>query len=182
MQNVIQAQLTSGERLLWEGRPTQGIVFRPADAFMIPFSLLWGGFAFFWEYSVLSTDEALLFLALWGIPFVAIGLYLIVGRFVLDAKQRANTFYGVTNQRVIIASGILNSRVKSLNLRTLSDLTLDERSSGKGSISFGATNPFAQWTGGMAWPGMSSSTPAFELVESARSVFEIIRKAQGAAT
>jgi hypothetical protein len=162
MQNVIQAQLASGERLLWEGRPTQGIVFRAADAFMVPFGLLWGGFAFFWEYSVLSTGRTPLFFVLWGIPFVAVGLHFIVGRFFVDAKQRAHTFYGVTNQRVIIVSGILNSKVKSLNLRTLSDLTLDERSNGKGTISFGATNPFAQWTGGMAWPGMSSSTPAFD--------------------
>ena len=181
MQNVIQARLATGERLLWEGRPTQGIVFRAADAFMIPFSLLWGGFAFFWEYSVLSMVRTPLFFALWGIPFVAAGLYLIVGRFVVDAKQRANTLYGVTNQRVVIVSGILNSKIKSLNLRTLSDLTLDERSSGKGNISFGPTSPFAQWTGGLAWPGMSSPTPAFELVEGARSVFEIIRQAQGAA-
>jgi hypothetical protein len=74
------------------------------------------------------------FFALWGIPFVAVGLHFIVGRFFVDAQQRANTFYGVTNQRVIIVSGILNSKVKSLNLRTLSDLTRDERSNGKGSI------------------------------------------------
>lgn len=180
-QNVIQGQLASGERLLWHGRPEQGILFRPADAFMIPFSLLWGGFVLFWEYSAISM-EAPLFFVLWGIPFVAVGLYMIVGRFLVDAKQRATTFYGVTSQRVIIVSGISSRKVKSLNLRTLSDLSLDERARGNGSISFGASHPFAQWTGGMPWPGMPSLSPAFERVEGARSVFEIIRKAQGAAT
>jgi hypothetical protein len=179
---VIRSQLGPGERLLWHGRPVQGIVFKRADAFMIPFSLLWGGFAFFWEYTVIATDKAPLFFRLWGIPFVGVGLYMIVGRFLFDAKQRATTFYGVTSQRVVIVSGMSSRKVKSLNLRTLSDLSLDERAEGKGSISFGPSNPFAQWTSGMVWPGMQQSAPTFELIDGARSVFEIIRKAQRTAT
>ena len=181
-ESVIGSQLASGERLLWNGRPVQGIVFKPADAFMIPFSLLWGGFAFFWEYSVISTDKAPLFFMLWGIPFVAIGLHFIFGRFLVDAKQRANTSYGVTSQRVIIVSGILSKKIKSLSLRSLSDLSLDEKSNGSGIISFGASTFPAFWPSGMAWPGMPSAVPTFELTENARTVFETIRKAQGSAT
>jgi hypothetical protein len=181
-ESVIRLQLASEERLLWNGRPPQGFVFRGVDAFMIPFSLLWGGFALFWEYSVISTDKASLFFMLWGIPFVAIGLHFIFGRFLVDAKQRANTSYGVTNQRVIIVSGILSKKIKSLNLRSLSDLSLDEKSNGSGIISFGASS-FPTWlSSGFAWPGMPSPLLTFELTENARTVFEIIRKAQGSAT
>ncbi len=149
---------------------------------MIPFSLLWGGFAFFWEYSVISTGQAPVFFMLWGIPFVAIGLHFIFGRFLVDAKQRANTSYGVTNQRVIIVSGISSKKIKSLNLRSLSDLSLDERSNGSGIISFGASSFPTWWTSGIAWPGMPAPVPTFELTENARTVFEMIRKAQGSAT
>jgi hypothetical protein len=180
-ESVIRRQLASGERLLWNGRPAQGIVFRPVDGFMIPFSLLWGGFVFFWEYSVIST-KAPLFFMLWGIPFLAIGLHFIFGRFFVDAKQRANTSYGVTNQRVIIVSGIFSKKIKSLNLRSLSDLSLDEKSNGSGTISFGASSFPTWWMSGMAWPGMPSPVPTFELTENAKTVFEIIRKAQGSAT
>jgi hypothetical protein len=179
---VIQDQLGPGERVLWSGRPAQGLVFRQVDVLMIPFSLLWGGFAFFWEYSVISAGNAPFFFMLWGIPFVAIGLYVIGGRFFVDAKQRANTSYGVTNQRVIIVSGILSTKIKSLSLRTLSDLSLDQKAGGRGSVTFGPSN-FPSWlSGGAAWPGMSSTAPMFELIEDSRSVFEIIRKAQGSAT
>ena len=180
-ERAIRDQLASGERLLWHGRPRQGIVLRPADAFMIPFSLLWGGFAFFWEYSVISMDKAPLFFVLWGIPFVAIGLHFILGRFLVDARQRANTSYGLTNQRVIMVSGISSRKITSLNVRRLSDLSLDERSHGGGIISFGASNVPHWWASGMAWPGMPAPVPTFELSEHARTVFEMIRSAQASA-
>jgi hypothetical protein len=178
-EDAIQSQLTSGERLLWSGRPIQGIVFRPSDAFMIPFSFMWGGFAFFWEYSVISAGNVPFFFVLWGLPFVAVGLHVILGRFVIDAKQRANTSYGVTNQRIIIVSGLLSRKIKSLNLRTLSDLSLDEKANGRGTISFGGSSLPNWWMSGMAWPGMPSPAPAFELIEDPRTVFEVVRKAQG---
>jgi hypothetical protein len=32
--------LLPGERILWEGRPVRTQLFRPTDAFLIPFSLV----------------------------------------------------------------------------------------------------------------------------------------------
>lgn len=55
------------ETLLWTDRPKQGFFLKQTDVFMIPFSLAWGGFAIFWEATVLTMDAPLLF-KLWGIP------------------------------------------------------------------------------------------------------------------
>jgi hypothetical protein len=77
----------------------------------------------------------------------------------------------------LIVSGLLSRRVKSLNIRTLSDVSLDHTSDGSGTITFGPANPFSAFGSGTAWPGMPQ-TPSFDSISGARSVYETIRKAQ----
>jgi len=81
-QRVLARELGKGEELLWTGQPKSGVYLEARDAIMVPFSLLWCGFAIFWEGSVLVQNAPLIF-KLWGIPFVCIGLYMVVGRFFL---------------------------------------------------------------------------------------------------
>jgi hypothetical protein len=150
---IISKELASGERLLWSGRPQQGVVFRSSDLFLIPFSLLWCGFAVFWEASVVARNAPLLF-QLWGIPFVLVGLYMVFGRFMVEAYQRRKTVYGLTDQNVVIVSGLLTTDVRRLNLRTMSDISLDERTERRGTITFGPTPPYYAWFRGASWPGM----------------------------
>jgi Bacterial PH domain len=175
----VRRQLSSGERVLWTGQPKQGVIVRGSDALMIPFSLVWGGFAFFWEWSVINSN-APAFFVLWGIPFVLVGIYLIVGRFFVEARQREKTHYAVTNERVLIISGLLRPTVKSLSLRTLTDVSLSESSSGEGSITFGATSALSSMFGGFAgWPGMGAQMgPRFDVIPEAKTVYETIRTAQ----
>ena len=45
----VQMELMSGENLYWAGMPNRGVVFHSDDWAMVPFSLLWGGLAIFWE-------------------------------------------------------------------------------------------------------------------------------------
>lgn len=171
----IASNVDPGERVLWCGVPRQGVFLRPSDVFLIPFSLLWGGFAVFWEAAALRSGPA--FFALWGIPFVLVGLYMIFGRFFLDAAQRAHIAYAVTDRRVIIVSGIFNSQVKSLSLGTISDLSLSERSDGRGTITFGPVNPWSSWYGTTSWPG-TPTTPCFDSIPAAKTVFAAIQRAQ----
>lgn len=174
LQSELRPHLQNGENLLWTGKPKNGIVFRQADIFLIPFSILWCGFAVFW---VIMALQAGLF-ALFGIPFVIVGLFLVFGRFIIDSKQRKNTTYGLTEDRIIIKSGITSKKVKSLNIKTLSDIEYSEKSDGSGTISFGSKNPMMIWGDGMNWwPGMKSN-PQLDLIPNVGKVYSQIIQLQ----
>lgn len=75
--SLLHARLEPGERLLWEGKPDVRAYSLRGAWYVIPFSLVRGGFALFWELNALSARAPSPF-ALFGLPFVAIGLYLIL--------------------------------------------------------------------------------------------------------
>lgn len=127
-----QPQLLSGESIYWAGMPNPGRIFHSDDWALIPFSLLWGGFAIFWEASVLgytnfgsksSAHLASSFMALWGIPFVLCGQYMIWGRFVVDGWLKRRTFYAVTNRRVLLFQEGWKLKKRFIFLESLAELS-----------------------------------------------------------
>src|SRR5450631_1276302 len=119
----------SGESLQWASMPNAGIIFHSDDWAAIPFSMLWGGFAIFWEAGVLGywgdrakKHPAPGFMALWGIPFVIIGQYLIWGRFLTDAWLKRKTYYAVTNRRVLIVQDGWKHKVRSCYLEAIPEI------------------------------------------------------------
>lgn len=172
IEKEIKPNLSSGEQLIWVGKPRKGIIFRSTDVFLIPFSLLWAGFAVFWESTVVATG-APFFFKLWGIPFVFAGVYITIGRFFLDAKKRANTIYGLTKDRVIIKSGIFSQNVKSLNIRTISDITFNQKADNSGTITLGPTDFRFNMMQGMDFMA-TKQPPRLELIEDVKAVYDKI--------
>jgi hypothetical protein len=174
----LQRELGPREHLLWSGRPKQGFMLRRSDAFLIPFSLFWCGFALFWEWQVLQRG-APGFFALWGVPFVLIGLYIVIGRFFVDVAQRARTFYGLTDERMLIVSGVFSRSTKSLDLESLPELSLSEGRDGDGTITLGYGSAPYGWLHDSAWPGMSRhGPPQLVGIPKVRQVYELIRASQ----
>ncbi len=176
---MISKELDPGERLLWAGVPRQGFLLRGTDALAIPFSLAWCGFAVFWEYEVLSVRGPLV-LKLWGIPFVLLGLYLVFGRFIVDALQRGAAAYGLTDRRLVISGGAFMGRsVTSSDLRTLTNLTMREHGNGYGSIAYGPLLPYYNYGrfGRGSAPWFTGGPCVLDHLEDARAVFAQIRAA-----
>jgi hypothetical protein len=176
----IERELQRDERLLWKGRPRGGIRLRSSDAYLIPFSLLWGGFAIFWEFSALFTvpkkDPTVWVFPLFGVPFVLVGLYLVFGRFFVDARMRARTEYGLTNRRAIIVSGLFSTTVKSIDLRSTPEITLTEKADRSGTITFGSAPSYGRMQYNPWLPG-GSAQPTFDMIEDARNVYALIEQA-----
>jgi hypothetical protein len=105
----IQPELYSDEKILWAAMPDPHVIFHSDDWTVVPFSLLWCGFAVYWEANALGLWQGSLrsaspdvFFILWGIPFVVMGNYMVWGRFLHDAWLARRTSYAVTNRRAFI--------------------------------------------------------------------------------
>lgn len=100
----LQQSLRPGEELLWSGRPDPSVVFTAADLIAVPFSIAWLGIALAWELTAQNVNAPSAF-RLIGAPFILIGVYLLVGRFLTRWLGKRKTIYGVTGQRVIVETG-----------------------------------------------------------------------------
>ena len=184
----IQEELLSGETVLWSGQPLRSVIFHSSDWYAIPFSLLWGGFAIFWESGVTghfgfanSKEGFSLFMALWGIPFIVIGQYMIWGRFPYTAWKKGRTYYAVTTRRVLVVTSGATRKVVSGYLRTLDSVSLTTRQDGLGTLEFSPeperSNSFWNSRRGRGGPQLDIdlSRLAFYDVPDARSVYGVIQ-------
>jgi hypothetical protein len=173
------AHLLPGEEILWTGRPDPRRVFTASDWFVIPFSLVWAGGAFFWEGAVISglasspsSKYAVVpwVFALFGLPFVLMGLYLIVGRFVHRAWAHRRTWYALTNKRALVAYGPAGQHGRSVTLGDVKDISADRRTDGSGTITFGQADrattivgamPRSSFLGAPGWMGIRQGPLTF---------------------
>ncbi len=176
----IQNYFLPGEKLLWSGRPKQGLMLYKKDLLLVPFSLMWGGFAIFWEIMAVRQINAPFFFRLWGVPFILIGLYLIVGRFAVDAIVRAGTQYAVSNQRIMVLRSGWFSKLLTISLDRLPTLDLNQNDDGSGTISFGddGLTGYGRRRGMGMWTPALSNVPQFLGIADVRQAFDIIESAR----
>ena len=176
----IDVLLLPGERVFWRGKPDVWTYSMRGAWYLIPFSLVWGGFAISWEVSVL-TSGAGPFFAIWGIPFVLIGLYLIFGRIFVARREAERTVYAVTSRRILILGGAFSRKTIELDLTQLPPSQLEVGSRGMGTITFGV--PVGGFRPPPGWPTMGSvvPVPTFASVPDAASVYRVVQDARAAA-
>ena len=176
-QSIFNNELLKGENLLWFGQPESNIIFSGKDIFLIPFSLLWGGFAIFWEVSVIRFGAPFPF-ALFGIPFVLIGLYFIFGRFIYKVIKKKHTYYAVTNQRVLILTHLVNRNLKAEFINQIPTINKNIRANGTGTILFGNNSFFGGIydNTGMELFGSFNRTwfPVFYDIQDAETVYKMV--------
>jgi hypothetical protein len=182
-EDEVRAELDPGERFLWAGQPRQGWRFQVFDFFFVPFSLIWGGFAIAWEVAAFAMD-APIFFKLWGIPFVLVGLYMMVGRFYFDARRRACTYYGLTDRSLLWITASGRRTVRRHALTDLGPVSLEERSDGSGVLSFGPlamsgpiSNAMFRQTAMMAGSRLQGALPFIDVQSDVREVYRRVRDA-----
>ena len=158
-------ELVPGERLVWTGRPSARRRLAPGDWIVIPFSIVWAGFAVFWEAMAVAAGAPLGFV-LFGIPFVVVGLYMLVGRFLFRTWVRQRTFFALTDRRAL-ALRVRRSGKSSVSvfLDRVPSIEKDVRSDGSGTVTFGSSRS-ARTARSAVWPDLDdgSGTPAGTVV------------------
>lgn len=188
--DILQRFLRPGEALLWSGRPAQGVRLQAADSRLIPFSFAWLAFSVFWVGVVVNAESSFgPAFAVFGIPFVLVGLYLTLGRFYVDARRRRTIVYGLTDRRIIIVPDASGDRVESIELGRLDEYSIKTKNDGSGTIMFGASfskypygnaafDPFNFFRVVTAFEGIAEAKAVSDMLDSMRG--EFTEKGQGA--
>jgi hypothetical protein len=185
---TISAYLAPDERLLWAGRPKQGLAVRALDFWVVPFALCWSaGIAY--SSVLLIKQEGMIPELLYLLPFFLFGAYMLIGRFWIDAKARSITYYGVTNQRAIIMYGLVSKQIHSIYLKDLLEVRFTFRSDDTGTLEFftslGGFNRFRRFGFNRSqswWPGTYLFIPyAFEMISNPIDVEALVLQAREAA-
>jgi len=162
------------ETVRWTGEPPTGLLWRTSDFALVPFSLMWGGFALFWESMVISSGAPLVMM-LFGVPFVLIGLYLIAGRFVWDANVRARTRYAVTDRAAYVVVSGIGGSMRRYAGAALGEVQVERKDDGSGTLRFGPNSMArSQW-----YSSRNALTPqnAFEAIRDVDRAYDAVRAA-----
>lgn len=176
---VFQTDLMKDEKILWSGQPEPKLLCKK-DLFLIPFGLFFFCFSIFWILGAsgfLSGAHQLSAFGLFGIPFVLVGAYTLFGRFFVKSWKQKNTYYAVTDQRILILCTAPSRSLQTVYINTLPALNKSIGSEGVGTIEFGNTSPRAAMyaNSGMEFMGgMLAAEPAFYDIKNVNSVYELI--------
>ena len=130
---LVRRELADGERLVWIGQP---IVRALTPATLVPllFSIPWTAFALFWMW---GASQASWLFALFGLPFVAVGVGMLTAP-VWVARAARRTAYVITDRRAIVVRPSAPSQlsVRSFTPAELGSLERRERPDGSGDVVF----------------------------------------------
>lgn len=159
------AYLAEDERILWQGVPNRRLILlRPADAGLIPFFLVWGGFPAFFIFLV----PAIAFLVI-PVIFVGIGAYMLIGRFFVDGWRRRSTSYLLTDRKALMVQSWPRFMVRDVSLGGGLEISLEGR-----SVRFG---PDRARNGDRTF-GLAPAGVVFEDVDAATRIFRLASEAR----
>jgi len=136
---MIPKELDPDEQVLWWAQPKLSRFARqalPAFLFAIP----WTAFAVFWMcgaagFQVPDFSEGRHFFALFGLPFVLVGLAMLSSPLWMMRKAR-RTVYVVTQSRAILFEGGWGTTIRSFGPEKLTEMIRRENRDGSGDLLF----------------------------------------------
>lgn len=136
----VNPYLDVNEDVVWCDKPAKKFVFTSADIFTTLFGAVWLSFSVFWVFSAYmsteSTDGTFNIFPLFGIPFVVVGLYLLLFRHIVSFAKRKNMVYALTNKRALIVHTGKRQYVQEYRYENISNIQMKCDDNDIGSIFF----------------------------------------------
>ena len=129
--SFVQSYLSGGEYVLWQGKPGKVRLLDPFYLSTALFAIPWLAFCGYWEYMAIRSGGN--FMVLWGVPFILVGLYMLVGRPLNAIRLRGRTCYVSTNRKLLIRAG---QHVQVFDGRDLPPMDIHLNRDGTGTILF----------------------------------------------
>ena len=136
LRDLVEQELEPDEKLLWIGQPIPAFFVGIVSVLPLLMGFPSTAFSIFWIYSAIGMG-APLFFALFGIPFVLVGLSMLCSPLFTRRKLK-NTIYAVTDKRAIILVKFFITAKISVWPVDMGALQCKEKSDGSGHILFSA--------------------------------------------
>jgi hypothetical protein len=142
LQRLIDAELSSGERVTWSAQPIPGR-FAGKGLGIVLFGIPWTAFALFWTGAAAwgtwrkgGLGWIRLF-PMFGLPFILLGVGMLSSPYWMR-RQAGRTVYVLTSRRAIILSGGRrgSATVRSFEPERLTDITRRQNPDGSGDVVF----------------------------------------------
>ena len=136
----IKPYLDVDESVLWCDKPVKKLAFSTADIFTTMFGVVWLSFSVFWIISAYTATEmaegGFKLFPLFGIPFVLVGLYLLIFRHFVSFIRRKNMIYALTSKRVLVVHTGSRQYVQEYRYENISNIQMKCNGEDIGSIFF----------------------------------------------
>ena len=160
--DLIDAELVPGETVIWQQAPEQGARVRGSVITRI-FGLFWLAFSLVWDAFALTAASAggpalTMIFPIFGLPFVAIGVWLV---FLMPGRQNRqlnSTLYAATDRRLLILTAYPQRTVRAMPLEAIRSMTKRVNRNGSGDLYFGLDMAYVSY-GGYAGRGRMPAVP-----------------------
>lgn len=161
--------LDPGEVILWQGRPSASIRLEWDSIFHVFFFIFWTGFSVFWTVMAATMGGGPMWM--FGLLFVGIGAYQLIGIHFWRAYLRSQTHYTLTSKRAFIAQQKFSTRsLDSYPIDPGTHLALTERGSTADLIFATRTHKNKRQ--------ITTQKIGFEQIPDAREVMSLMRQIQ----
>lgn len=156
---LFRGYLNAGEVIQWSGKPKRNPKFLQLP--LTAFGLIFLSFSVFW--TIMASKMAGL-MALFGIPFIIVGTFLVFGKKLRSKTVNPQIYYAVTDERILILNHGAQDHLVQVNINRLTNVVLTPSIDNTSSITFYTRNEM----------GFYNSRPYFYYIEKGDYVVNLI--------